>query len=438
MKKHWAFPAISLLLLLLTNTAVVAQSGPREQAEYLFVEAQKALSRGDGELAESLLKEALQKDASFTSAIWQLAQIFEEKGKLEYARELILRGLQQDPGATWARDKLSQLETVLVRQLLSEAEDYMVAGKYDLAIPKLSLSHSIKPRDQNPLIMLGRCHLAQRSFQVAKEYLIKAIEIDPSNDEVAMLLNEVDERIAHTSNDALFRRARTLLANYSPETRHKVREALEAILEVEPGNVWAHEKLKELDLLTAREERTEKNQVTDRVVEKGVSVWHHMKEAFQKIMNFITEHLFVIILATASILLAIDIKRKVERKSYPLQGSLNIIPILDVVSLLNSNLKTGRLVVSSSVGRGEIFLQKGEVVHARWKDIDGKKAFHKLMELRSGNYFFSNHLPNVRHTITEPLSLLLLSLRMNEQNVVARKKRTKQKEKEELTTPSPH
>ena len=68
-------------------------------------------------------------------------------------------------------------------------------------------------------------------------------------------------------------------------------------------------------------------------------------------------------------------------------------------------------MLSTNKTRGEIFFEKGEIVHARWKSHDGKRAFHELMNLTSGKYFFDNHLPNVRQTISEPLSLLLLSMR---------------------------
>ena len=114
-------------------------------------------------------------------------------------------------------------------------------------------------------------------------------------------------------------------------------------------------------------------------------------------------------------LLGLNLRRRTTSRSYPLQGSLSLIPILDIVSLLNSNLKSGRLMIVSQPGRGEVFFERGEIIHARLKSWDGKTAFHKIMSLRSGRYIFTNHLPSVRHTITEPLSLLLLSMKSKDQ-----------------------
>jgi len=112
-----------------------------------------------------------------------------------------------------------------------------------------------------------------------------------------------------------------------------------------------------------------------------------------------------------ALLLGLNLRRKSKFRSYPLQGSLSLIPILDIVSLLNGNLKSGRLMIVSQSSRGEVFFEKGEIIHARLKSWDGKTAFHKIMALRSGRYTFINHLPNIRHTISEPLSLLLLSMK---------------------------
>jgi hypothetical protein len=39
------------------------------------------------------------------------------------------------------------------------------------------------------------------------------------------------------------------------------------------------------------------------------------------------------------------------------------------------------------------------------------------MDIRSGRFFFHNHLPNVRRSITDPLSLLLLSMKPHEDSV---------------------
>ena len=424
MRKDLLIWAVILLSLLLLSSAAHSQGSSRVEAEKLFVEAQKALSQGDNETAETLLMKALQKDSSFTSAIWQLSQIYEKRGKLEYARELLLRGLQQQPDAAWAREKLSQMERALIGKLLFEAESYMSAGEYNKAIPKLSLYLGIKPYDPTPLIRLGRCHLALGNMKSAREYLIQALERDPSNPDIAILLDEVDARLGKPSVEALVKRAQSILASYTPEKEQEARASLQAILNADPANAWAREKLGELDLLV---EDVSKRDVAEEAIEKGKEALQTLKEPATKAKDYLFRNLTVIILIVVAILLVFDIRKRTSKKSYPLQGTLSLIPVLDIVSLLNSNLKTGRLVIMARDTRGEIFLEKGEIIHARWKDADGKKAFKYIMELKAGTYFFNNHLPSIRHTISEPLSLLLLSLKsLDAPPATSKKKRSKE------------
>ena len=411
-----------------------AQSSSRIEAERLFVEAQKSLARGDDVKAESYLMKSLKSDDSFTSAIWQLSQIYEKRGQLEYARELLLRGLQQEPDATWARDKLARMEKVLTGKLLADAERLMSSGRYDQAIPKLSLYIVIKPYDPVPLVQIARCHLAMDNLDSAKEYLVQASERDPSNTEVMSLLDEIERRSDKAEVGAALRRARAVLASYTPETKGQAEKALSDVLGLDPENTWAREKLREIALLEDEKEEQQKpppaeEAVTKRVA-RGVEAIKTLEEPTSRVISVLKSNVLIVVLIVIAVLLGLNLRRRKKSRSYPLQGSLSLIPILDIVSLLNSNLKSGRLMLVSPSGRGEVFFEKGEIIHARIKSWDGKTAFHKIMALHSGRYVFNNHLPSVRHTITEPLSLLLLSMKSQkqEQKKVSGRRPTRQKE----------
>jgi tetratricopeptide (TPR) repeat protein len=389
-----------------------AQSSSRVEAERLFVEAQKSLARGDDVKAEDYLMKALKYDNSFTSPIWQLSQIYEKRGQIEYARELLLRGLQQEPGATWARDKLTRMEKSLVGKLLAESERLMSSGKYELAIPKLSLYLGIKPYDPIPLVQIARCHLAMDNLDSAKEYLVQAAERDPTNTEVMSLLDEVERRSDRAEVEAALRRARTALASYTPETKGHAEKVLSDVLALDPENKWAREKLREIALLEEEKQKPfPAEEAVAKGVAKGVEAIKTLEEPTSRIISVLRSNVLIVVLVMIALLLGLNLRRKSKFRSYPLQGSLSLIPILDIVSLLNGNLKSGRLMIVSQSSRGEVFFEKGEIIHARLKSWDGKTAFHKIMALRSGRYTFINHLPNIRHTISEPLSLLLLSMK---------------------------
>lgn len=415
MKRMIALTAVAACLIAATGSAR-GESAARIRAEKLFVEAQKELARGDDRAAESLLMESLDLDGSFTSAVWQLAQIYEKRGRLEHARELMIRGLQQEPGAGWAREKLARLEGILTRQLLVEAEDLMGRGEYERAIPKLSLYLGIKPFDPAPLVDMARCHLAMGNLETARGYLEQARERDPSGIETAALLEEIESRMGKAAVRSAVAGARKLLASYVPEDRARAEEALREVLALDPANGWAKEKLSELALL-AEEEKGAKEIGAggEGIAGKGVEAIREIEgpvsESVSRTLSFLRQRALLAVLAVIAVLLGLNLRRKSASRSYPLQGSLSLIPMLDIVSLINSNLKSGRLQLNSSSGRGEIFFEKGEVVHARLGSRDGKEAFHRIMSARSGRFVFYNHLPNIRHTISDPLSLLLLSMK---------------------------
>ena len=403
---------LSVIIILYTATSVCA--GDRIQAEKLFVEAQKALSRGEIERAESLLTEALAADPSFTSSIWQLAQIYEKKGMLEHARELLIRGLQQEPDATWAREKLAALEKALTQKLLRNAQSYMESGEYDLAIPKLSLYLGIKPYDPVPLLMIGRCHLALGNLETAKEYLLQASERDPSNPDVRSLIAEVERRIERGSVSYLVKAASSILSNYTLDRKAEAIKALEAVLAADPQNAWADEKLAEIRLI---EDMPETLPAGD---EAPTGEKIEVRKALSGATGFLTGNIVMVVsilcLAALVLLIVLIIRKKSTGGVHPLSGSLALIPIIDIVALLNSNLRTGRLVLKTARGSGEVCFEKGEIIHARWKGTDGKKAFGRIMDQRVGTYTFTNKPSGSKRTISESLSVLLLFMNRNEES----------------------
>ena len=395
-------------------TAAHGQSTARIEAEQLFVDAQKALARGDDAAAESLLQKSLRRDGSFTSAIWQLAQIYEKRGQLEKARELIIKGLQQEPDAVWAREKLDRMEGILTRRLLSEAESLMGAGKYEQAIPKLSLYMGIKPYDPLPLIRIARCHLALGNLDQARQFLVQASERDPSSTEVASLLDEVDRRVSRSAIDEAVAGARSILASYTPQDRDRALEALRAVLALDPSNAWAAAELDRISTPPPAPKPAEPvvEQVSEPVEETAQET---PRRAGGGGAGRVALYVLLAAVLVGSGLVAADLRARRRQRGYALQGSISLVPLIDIVSLLNGNLKSGRLTVSGPGARGEVYFQKGEIVHARIKGTDGRQAFFRLMELHSGRYVFHNHLPNVKHTISDPLSILLLSMKSEEQ-----------------------
>ena len=305
------------------------------------------------------------------------------------------------------------MEAVLTRRLLGEAESLMGAGKYEQAIPKLSLYMGIKPYDPLPLVRIARCHLALGNLEQAREFLVQASERDPSSSEVVSLLDEVERRVERRSLDEAIQRARDILASSAPQDRTRAQEALRAVLELDPGNTWAAAELAGLTAPTPEPEPAAQPQEPAEAVEAAEE---EPRRAERRVVGSFPVYALLIVVSAAVILLAADLRRRGRRSRHALQGSISLVPMIDIVSLLNANLKSGRLAMTGPGNvRGEIYFQKGEIIHARLKGWDGKEAFHRLMEMRGGRYVFYNHLPNVKHTISDPLSILLLSMKTAEE-----------------------
>ena len=413
---------ICVIALMLATGLAEAQPEPasRVQAEALFVDAQKTLSRGDYAGAERLLKDALTSDPAFTSAIWQLAQLYESRGELDYARELLIRGLKQDPGTSWAREKLAQIEGSLARTIFAEARGYLNSGKYDLAIPKLSAYLELKPDDPAALVAMAQCHFEKGNLKTARQYIEKVRVVDPDNAEISSLAARMEKPAQNTRLEKLLAEAQIALLDTTSTSTGKARTALQTLIEADPANSWAKERLVELnrseDEKAVRLEKRE-SKPAPAVVAEGRKAIDRSKGALATVGHFLFAHLSLVVLGVVLCVLVIDIRRRMTRRSYPLEGTITVIPILDIVSLVNGNLRTGRLIVVSSDAKGEIYFEKGEIIHARCAGLTGKIAFHKLMDIRSGRFFFHNHLPNVRRTVTDPLSLLLLSMKPHEDSV---------------------
>jgi tetratricopeptide (TPR) repeat protein len=299
------------------------------------------------------------------------------------------------------------MEKILAQKLLSEATNFMAEGNYISALPKLALYNGIKPYNPIPLIYMGRCHLALNNLQTAKTYLSEAMERDPSNPDIAQLITVVDDRIERESLNGVIFQAKKILSNFTPEKSKEATDALKTILQKDPGNVWAKEKLSELGLLTSKSAEAENQKSVDK---EGFKFKEKASKAISVISPTVLKYTIIILLIITIIFIPI-LRKKTVGRNYPLQGNINLIPILDIVSLINSNLKSGYLLVTTEKNKGEVFFEKGEIIHARYKADDGTSAFHKIMAIQSGRYVFNNHLPRVKQTIREPLSLLLLSMK---------------------------
>ncbi len=408
---------IGSIVAIAVIAAPAGAQSPPGSAETLFIEAQKSLARGNYEGAEKLLAEALARDPLFVSAVWQLAQIHESRGELDRARELLVRGLEIDPTAGWAREKLAQIEGRSADALLVESRRCIDAADWRTAAGKLSAYLKMRPADAEALASMARCQLALGNVKSARAHLDRARAADPANGTIGPLSREI-ERLERSSRIArLAADAERALAGHDPEAPGAARAALEALLDADPENAWAQGELRRLDQPIETRPAAPPSTIDEPVLPNpSPDSAAEIAEAAgpdeisrPAPLGRILLIAVPLVLAGVAGAFALGLRRRVSAPIHPLQGSLSLVPVLDVVALLSTNTRTGLLVIESQEESGEIYFEKGEIIHARAQGLSGKQAFRRLLEMRVGRFHFRNHLPAVRRSITEPLGLLLLA-----------------------------
>ena len=70
-------------------------------------------------------------------------------------------------------------------------------------------------------------------------------------------------------------------------------------------------------------------------------------------------------------------------------GDLSQIKLVDILRLLLSEGKTGKLILSKGNDAGEIYVENGAVTHASSKANSGKEALFVMMTWMIGRFNFS-------------------------------------------------
>jgi len=73
-------------------------------------------------------------------------------------------------------------------------------------------------------------------------------------------------------------------------------------------------------------------------------------------------------------------------------GQLSELPPPELVQILNSNQKTGKLVLTLPQGKAELVFRDGDLIKARYGKMNGKKAFYAILNEKDGRFKFQNKL----------------------------------------------
>lgn len=105
------------------------------------------------------------------------------------------------------------------------------------------------------------------------------------------------------------------------------------------------------------------------------------------------------------------------------QGSIQELPVPDIIQLVSVSGKTGMFTLVRGVERGYIYLKNGQMVHARVGDLVGEEAIYALAIWSSGDFQFSPGEEAETATIQKSNTSLLMEAarRLDEWKVLSRK-----------------
>lgn len=90
-----------------------------------------------------------------------------------------------------------------------------------------------------------------------------------------------------------------------------------------------------------------------------------------------------------------------------LTGSLAQLPLVDLLKMLHAGGQSGHIQLSSGLDQGDLYLEKGELVHAECDMQTGEPAFQRLAGWPNGQFRFERETPAPARSIEKPLERLL-------------------------------
>ena len=105
------------------------------------------------------------------------------------------------------------------------------------------------------------------------------------------------------------------------------------------------------------------------------------------------------------------------------QGSLNELPLSDIVQLVAVSGKTGMFSMTRASEKGYVYLQNGQITHAKLGDVEGEDAIYALALWSQGSFQFSPGVESEARTISRSNTNLLLEAarRSDEWKILSKK-----------------
>ncbi|MBN1352517.1 DUF4388 domain-containing protein [candidate division KSB1 bacterium] len=91
-----------------------------------------------------------------------------------------------------------------------------------------------------------------------------------------------------------------------------------------------------------------------------------------------------------------------------LAGTISEMSLLEILKLLNSGKMSGRLQIANNIGKGEIFVRQGKIIHCATGTSIGEAAFSNMLGWIEGRFSFETNVDAPEESVETPTDQLLL------------------------------
>lgn len=92
------------------------------------------------------------------------------------------------------------------------------------------------------------------------------------------------------------------------------------------------------------------------------------------------------------------------------QGSLEDVKLPDIIQLMSVSSKTGCFVITRDADEGLIYLKEGQIVHAKYGDLEGEDAIYSVAIWDTGRFIFKLDEGTEKATITKRNTNILMEV----------------------------
>ena len=156
--------------------SIVVQSDPGTPTRELFEHARSFSAENDYASAAMVYKSILIREPENVTAMLELAEIYQQTDKLQYAMGLLTRASLVKPYDAAIIDLLREVVTKLTGRLQDEVDSLLAKGAYELALPKLASLLTTEPENAELYFHKANCHLQVGRPDVAMVEIDRALD----------------------------------------------------------------------------------------------------------------------------------------------------------------------------------------------------------------------------------------------------------------------